>query len=90
MLQEVERLWCTNPSMSTTTPCTLTVVSEPLTGDQSSFKGTVLEGPAGPLGAALEGPAEPIVAILGGSAEPLGAVLEGPAEPLDVILEGLA
>ena len=53
-----------------------TVVSETLTGDESSFKGTVLEGPAEPFGAALEGHAEPIVAVLGGSAEPPRAVFQ--------------
>ena len=86
----VERMGCKNPSTSTRTPSTLTLVGQHLNDDESSFKVTVFKGPDEPLGALLEGAAEPLDAILGGLAEPLEAVLGGSAEPLSVSEEHLA
>ena len=65
LLEGVERLGCKNPSTSTRTPSTLTLVGERLEDDESSFEA----GPAEPLGALLEGAAEPLDAILWGLAE---------------------
>ena len=62
------------PSMSTRTPSTLTFVGERLEDDESSFKATVLKGPAEPLGALLEEVAEPLDAILWGLAESIEAI----------------
>ena len=77
LLEGVEHLWCENPSTSTRTPSTLTLVGEHLEDDESSFEVTVFKGPAEPLGVLLERAAEPLDAILGGLAEPLEAVLGG-------------
>ena len=71
LLEEVERLGCENPSTSTRTHSTLTLVGEHLEDDESSFEAAVFKGPAEPLGALLEGAAEPLDAILWGLAEPL-------------------
>ena len=90
LLEGVERLGCENPSTSTRTPSTLTLVGEHLEDDDSSFKAAVFKGPAEPLGALLEGAAEPLDAILCGLAEPLEAILGGSAEPLSVSEEHLA
>ena len=60
--------------MSTRTPSTLTFVGERLEDDESSFKATVLKGPAEPLGALLEEVAEPLDAILWGLAESIEAI----------------
>ena len=68
---------CENPSMSTRTPATLTIVGEHLEDDESSFEVTVFKGPAGPLGALLEGATEPLDVILWGLAEPLEVVFGG-------------
>ena len=84
LLGGVEHLGCENPSTSTRTPSTLTLVGEHLEDDESSFEVAVFKGPAEPLGALLEGAAEPLDAIFGGLAEPLEAVLGGSAEPLSV------
>ena len=81
---------CENPSTSTRTPSTLTVVGEHLKDDESSFKAAVFKGPAEPLGALLEGATEPFDAILWGLAEPIEAVLGGSAAPLSVSEEHLA
>ena len=85
-----ERLGCENPSTSTRTPSTFTLVGERLEDDKSSFEAVVFKGPAEPLGALLEGAAEPLEAILCGLAEPLEAVLGESAEPLSVSEEYLA
>ena len=45
----VERLGCENPSTSTRTPSTLTLVGEHLEDDESSFEVAVFKGPAEPL-----------------------------------------
>ncbi len=90
LLEGVERLGCENPSTSTNSPSTLTLVGEHLEDDESSFEVAVFKGPAEPLGALLEGAAEPLDAILWGLAEPLEAVLGGSAEPLSVSEEHLA
>ena len=66
LLEGVERLGCENPSTSTRTPSTLTLVGEHLEDDESSFEVAVFKGPTEPLGALLEGAAEPLDAILGG------------------------
>ena len=66
---------CENPSTSTRTPSTLTLVGERLEDDESSFEAADFKGPAEPLGAFLEGAAEPLDAILWGLAEPPEAVL---------------
>ena len=79
-----ERLGCTNPSTSTRTLPTLTVVGELLDDDESSFEDAVFKGPAEPLGPVLEGTAEPLEVVLEGSAEPLEAILQGSAERLTV------
>ena len=89
LLEGVERLGCENPSTSTRTSSTLTLVGEHLEDDDSSFEAAVFKGPAEPLGALLEGAAEPY-AILGGLAEPLEAIFGGSAEPLSVSKEHLA
>ena len=57
---------CENPSTSTRTPSTLTLVGEHLDDDESSFEVAVFKGPAEPIGALLEGAAEPLDVILGG------------------------
>ena len=95
LLERVERLVCENPSTSTRTPSTLTLVDEHLEDDESSFEVAVFKGPAEPLLALLEEPflegaAEPLDAILLGLAEPQEAVLGGSAEPLFVSEEHLA
>ena len=90
LLEGAECLGCENPSTSTRTPSTLTLVGEHLEDDESSFEAAVFKGPAEPLGALLEGAAEPLDAILWGLAEPLEAVLGGSAEPLSVSEEHLA
>ena len=90
LLEDVERLGCENPSTSTRTPSTLTLVGERLEDDESSFEAAVFNGPAEHLGALLEGAAEPLDAILWGLAELLEAVLGGSAEPLSVSEEHLA
>ena len=92
LLEGVEHLGCENPSMSTRTPSTLTlvIVGEHLKDDESSFEAAFFKGPAEPLGVLLEGVAEPLDAILWGLAEPLEAVLGGSAEPLSVYEEHLA
>ena len=90
LLEGVEHLGCENPSTSTGTLSTLTLVGEHLEDDESSFKVAVFKGPAEPLGTLLEGAAEPLDAILWGLAEPLEAVLGGSAEPLSVSEEHLA
>ena len=77
LLKGVERLRCENPSTSTRTPSTLTLVGERLKDDDSSFEAAVFKGPAEPLGALLDGAAEPLDAILGGLGESLEAVLGG-------------
>ena len=64
----VERLGCTNPSMSTRTLPTLTAVGEPLDKDESSLEDAVFMGPAEPLGAVFKGPAEPLGPVLEGTA----------------------
>ena len=90
LLEVAERLGSENPSTSTRTPSTLTLVGEHLKDDESSFEAAVFKGPAESLGALLEGAAEPLDAILWGLAEPLEAVLGGSAEPLSVSEEHLA
>ena len=90
LLEGVERLGCKNPSMSTRTLSTLTLVGEHLEVDESSFKVAVFKGPAEPLGALLEGTVEPLDAILWGLAEPLEAVLWGSAEHLSISEEHFA
>ena len=60
LLEGVERLGCENPSTSTRTPSTLTLVGEHLEDDVSSFEVAVSKGPAEPLGALLGGAAEPL------------------------------
>ena len=75
LLEGVERLGCEDPSTSTRTPSTLTLVGERLEDDESSFEAAVFKGPAEPIGALLEGDAEPLDAILWDLAEPLEAVL---------------
>ena len=77
LLEGEERLGSENPSTSTRTPSSLTLVGEHLKDDESSFKATVFKGPAEPLRELLEGAAEPLGAILWGLAEPLEAVLGG-------------
>ena len=79
-----------NPSTSTRTPSTLTLVGERLEDDESPFEAEVFKGPADSLGALLEGAPEPLDAILWGLAEPLEAVLRGSAESLHVSEEHLA
>ena len=69
LLEGVERLGCENPSTSTRTPSTLTLVGEHLDDDESSFEVAVFNGPAETLGALLDGAAEPLDAIFGGLAE---------------------
>ena len=86
----MERLGCENPSTSTRTLSTLTLVGEHLEDDESSFEVAVFKGPAEPLGALLEGAAEPLDASLWGLADPLEAVLWGSAEPLSVSEKHLA
>ena len=86
----MERLGCENPSTSTRTLSTLTLVGEHLEDDESSFEVAVFKGPPEPLGALLQGAAGPLDAILWGLAEPLEAVLGGSAEPLSVSEEHLA
>ena len=81
LLEVAERLGCENPSTSTRTPSTLTLVGE---------HAAVFKGRAEPLGALLEGAAEPLDAILWGLPEPLDAVLGGSAGPLSVSEEHLA
>ena len=71
LLEGVERLGCENPSTSTRTLSTLTLVGEHLKDEGSSFEVAVFKGPAEPLGVLLEGAAEPLDAILWGLAEPL-------------------
>ena len=71
LLEGAECLGCENPSTSTRTLSTLTLVGERLEDDESSFEAAVFKGPAEPLGALLEGAAEPLDAILRGLAEPL-------------------
>ena len=46
LLEGVERLGCENPSTSTRTPSTLTLVGEHLEDDESSFEAAVFKGPA--------------------------------------------
>ena len=82
LLEGVERLGCENPSTSTRTLSTLTLVGGHLEDDESSFEVAVFKGPAEPLGALLKGAAQPLDAILWGLAEPLEAVLWGSAEHL--------
>ena len=77
LLEGEERLGYENPSTSTRTPSTLTLVGECLKDDKSSFEVAVFKGPAEPLGELLEGAAEHLDAILWGLAEPLEAVLGG-------------
>ena len=89
LLEEAERLGYTNPSTSTRTPCTLTLVGECLEDDGSSFEAADFKGPAEPLGVHFEGAAEPLDAILWGLAKPLEAVLGGSAEPRSVSEEHL-
>ena len=79
-----------NPSTSTRTPSTLTLVGQRLEDDKSSFEVVVFRGPAEPLGVLLEGAAKPLDAILGGLADHLEAVLGGSAEPLSISEEHLA
>ena len=55
LLEGVERLGCENPSTSTRTPSTLTLVGEHLEDDESSFEVAVFKGPAEPLGVLLKG-----------------------------------
>ena len=69
LLEGAECLGCENPSTSTRTPSTLTLVGEHLEDDESSFEAAVFKGPAEPLGALLEGATEPLDAILWGLAE---------------------
>ena len=90
LLEGVEHLGCENPSTSTRTPSTLTLVGKHLEDDKSSFKVAVFKEPAEPLGALLEGATEPLDAILWGLVAPLEAVLGGSAEPLFVSEEHLA
>ena len=90
LLEGVEHLGCENPSTSTRTPSTLTLVGKHLEDDKSSFKVAVFKGPAEPLGALLEGATEPLDAILWGLVAPLEAILGGSAEPLSVSEEHLA
>ena len=75
LLEGAERLGCENPSTSTRTSSTLTLVGERLEDDESSFEAAIFKGPAEPLGALLEGAAQPLDAILWGLGEPLEAVL---------------
>ena len=95
LLEGAECLGCENPSTSTRTPSTLTLVGEHLEDDESSFEVAVFKGFAEPLGALLEGATEPLDAIWGGGggggglAEPLEAVLGGSAKPLSVSEEHL-
>ena len=86
----MERLGCENPSTSTRTLSSLTLVGEHLEDDESSFEAAVFKGPAEPLRELLEGAAEPLDAILWGLPEPLDAVLGGSAGPLSVSEEHLA
>ena len=79
LLEGAERLGCENPSTSTRTPSSLTLVGERLEDDESSFEDAVFKGPDVPLGALLEGAAEPLDVVLWGLAEPLEAVLGGSA-----------
>ena len=65
LLEGVKRLGCENPSTSSRTLSTLTLVGEHLEDDESSFEVAVFKGPAEPLGALLEGAAEPLDAIFG-------------------------
>jgi len=58
LLEGVERLGCENPSTSTRTLSTLTLVGEHLE-DESSFEVAVFKGPAEPLGALLREPQNP-------------------------------
>ena len=54
LLEEAELLGCENPSTSTRTPSTLTLVDtlgEHLEDDESSFEAAVFQEPAEPLGA---------------------------------------
>ena len=90
LLERAERLGCENPSTSTRTPSTLTLVGERLEDNESSFEAAVFKGPAEPLVALLEGAAEPLDAIFWGLAETLEAILGGSAEPLSVSEEHLA
>ena len=90
LLEGAERLGCENPSTSTRTPSTLTLVGERLEDDESSSETAVFKGPAEPFGGLLEGAAEPLDAVSWGLAEPLEAVLGGSAEPLFVSEEHLA
>ena len=90
LLEQAECLGCENPSTSTRTPSTLTLVGECLEDNESSFKAVVFKRPAEPLVALLEGAAEPLDAIFWGLAEPLEAILGGSAEPLSISEEHLA
>ena len=87
LLERVECLGCENPSTSTRTPFTLTLVGERLEDDESAFEAAVFKGPAEPLCTLLEGAAEPLDAIWWGLVEPLEAILGGLAEPLSVSKE---
>ena len=51
LLEGAERLGCKNPSKSTRTPSTLTLVGEHPEDDESSFEAAVFKGPAEPLDA---------------------------------------
>ena len=75
--------------MSTRTPSALTLESEHIEDDKSSFEVAFFKEPAEPLCVLLEGAAEPLDAILWGLAEPLQAILGGSAEPLSVSEEHL-
>jgi len=90
LLEVAEHIGCENPSTSTRTPSTLTLIGEPLEDDESSFEAMFLKGPAELLGALLEEAAEPLDAILWELAEPLEAIWGGSAEPLSVSVEHLA
>ena len=90
LLEGAERLGCENPSTSTRTPSTFTLVGEHLEDDDSSFEATFFKGPAEPLGVLLEGATEPLDAILWGLSEPLEAIFGGSAEPLSFSEEHLA
>ena len=60
-----ECLGCENPSTSTRTLSTLTLVGDHLEDDESSFEVAVFKGPAEPLGALLEGATEPLDHFVG-------------------------
>ena len=73
LLKRAERMGCENPSTSTRTPSTPTLVGERLEDDEAA----VFKGPAEPFSSLLEGATEPLDAILWVLAEPLEAVLGG-------------